>query len=99
MSKISSLINMIISSIIYPFKKSEFKNRNIWLIGGHAGDIYNDNSKFFYEYMLENHKEIDTYWVVNKESKVFEKILENCAVFKDNEIGNKGILKFINTVK
>ena len=39
MSKISSLINMIISSIIYPFKKSEFKNRNIWLIGGHAGDI------------------------------------------------------------
>ena len=46
MSKISSLINMIISSIIYPFKKSEFKNRNIWLIGGHAGDIYDDNSMY-----------------------------------------------------
>ncbi len=30
---------------------------------------------------------------------VFEKILENCAVFKNNDIGNKGILKFINTVK
>ncbi len=31
--------------------------------------------------------------------KVFEKILENCAVFKNNEIGNRGITEFIKTVK
>ncbi len=30
---------------------------------------------------------------------VFEKLLDNCAVFKNNEIGNRGILKFVNSVK
>lgn len=74
MDKIRFLINMIIAFFIYPFNKHKFKDKNIWLIGGHAGDIYNDNSKFFYEYMLKEHKEINTYWVVNKDSKVFDKI-------------------------
>jgi CDP-glycerol glycerophosphotransferase (TagB/SpsB family) len=65
---------MIIAIIIYPFKRKQFKNKNIWLIGGHAGDLYNDNSKVFYEYMLDNHKNVDIYWIVNKNSKVFDKI-------------------------
>ena len=70
MSKINALINMIISYIIYPFKKSEFENRNIWLIGGHAGDIYDDNSKFLYEYILRNHKDVEIYWVINKDMSI-----------------------------
>lgn len=77
MDKIKFLMNMIVALIMYPFKKGKFKNRNIWLIGGHAGDIYNDNSKFFYEYMLENHKDVEIYWVINKDSKVFDKIPGN----------------------
>ncbi|MEG1311642.1 MAG: CDP-glycerol glycerophosphotransferase family protein [Romboutsia sp.] len=75
MNKIKFLINMIIAFFIYPFKKNAFKDKNIWLIGGHAGDIYNDNSKFFYEYMLQNHKEVEIYWIINKDSKVFDKII------------------------
>lgn len=74
MSKVKFLMNMIIAFFMYPFSKKEFKGKNIWLIGGHAGDIYNDNSKFFYEYMLNNHKDIDIYWVANENSKVFNKI-------------------------
>ncbi len=31
--------------------------------------------------------------------QVFAKILDNCAVFKNNEVGNKGILDFVSTVK
>ena len=34
-----------------------------------------------------------------KIGETFAKILDNCAVFKNNETGNKGILKFINSVK
>lgn len=30
---------------------------------------------------------------------IFAKVLENCAVFKNTDIGNNGILKFINSVK
>lgn len=74
MDKVKFLINMVVAFILYPFNKNKFKGKNIWLIGGHAGDIYNDNSKFFYEYMLKNHKDVEIYWVINKESKVFDKI-------------------------
>ncbi|MGX4598599.1 CDP-glycerol glycerophosphotransferase family protein [Faecalimicrobium sp. JNUCC 81] len=74
MDKIKFLINMVVAFVLYPFKKNKFRDKNIWLIGGHAGDIYNDNSKFFYEYMLKNHKDVDIYWVINKESKVLDKI-------------------------
>lgn len=75
MSKIKMLFNMVVAAIIYPFKKSSFKDKNIWLIGGHAGDIYDDNSKFLYEYILRNNKEnIDIYWIINEDSKVKNKI-------------------------
>lgn len=75
MSKIKMLFNMVVAAIIYPFKKSKFKDKNIWLIGGHAGDIYDDNSKFLYEYILKNNKEnIDIYWIINEDSKVKNKI-------------------------
>lgn len=75
MSKIKMLFNMVVAAIIYPFKKSSFKDKNIWLIGGHAGDIYDDNSKFLYEYILENNEEnIDIYWIINEDSKVKNKI-------------------------
>lgn len=74
MDKVRFLINMTIAFFMYPFNKSKFKGRNIWLIGGHAGDIYNDNSKFFYEYMLKEHKDVEIYWIINKDSKVFDRI-------------------------
>jgi len=74
MEKLKCLINMIIAFIIYPFNKGKFKNKNIWIIGGHSGEIYNDNSKFFYEYILKEHKEIDIYWVVESASSVIKKI-------------------------
>lgn len=74
MDKIKKLFNMLLALIQYPLKKSSFKNKKIWLIGGHSGDIYDDNSKFLYEYILENHKEVDIYWVINQDSKVKDKI-------------------------
>jgi UDPglucose--hexose-1-phosphate uridylyltransferase len=37
--------------------------------------------------------------VKNDIGQVFGKILENCAVFKNTEVGNKGILDFVSTVK
>lgn len=77
MDKIKFFINMTIAFIIYPFSKHKFKDKNIWLLGGHAGDIYNDNAKFLYEYILKEHKEVDVFWVVNKDSKVFDKIPGN----------------------
>lgn len=93
--KIKMLFNMIIALIIYPFKKNSFKNKRIWLIGGHSGDIYDDNSKFLYEYILNNHKEISIYWVIGENSKVKDKIpgrkiikgsIENYLYYYNSEV-------------
>ena len=45
------LINMILAYIIYPFRKHSFKGRNIWIVGGNAGDLYVDNGRAIYEYL------------------------------------------------
>ena len=42
---------MILAYIIYPFKKHSFKGRNIWIVGGNAGDLYVDNGRAIYEYL------------------------------------------------
>lgn len=73
MDKIKCLINMIIAFIIYPFTKGKFKNRKIWLVGGNAGELFVDNGRAIYEY-LRSKKDIEEYWVVNKNSPVFDKI-------------------------
>ena len=43
------VFNMIIAFFIYPFLKIKFKNRNIWLVGGNAGELYVDNGKAMFE--------------------------------------------------
>ena len=73
MDKLKCLINMIIAFIIYPFTKGKFKNRKIWLVGGNAGELFVDNGRAIYEY-LRSKKDIEEYWVVNKNSPVFDKI-------------------------
>ena len=73
MDKIRCLINMITAFIIYPFTKGKFKNRKIWLVGGNAGELFVDNGRAIYEY-LRSKKDIEEYWVVNKNSPVFDKI-------------------------
>lgn len=75
MDKVKFLINMFLVFFIYLFNKYKFNGRDIWFIGGYLGDIYNDNLKFFYEYMLKEYNDVEIYWVVNKDSKVFDKIL------------------------
>ncbi|MDR1773788.1 MAG: CDP-glycerol glycerophosphotransferase family protein [Clostridioides sp.] len=74
MDKIKSLLNMMFATIIYPFTKYKFKEKNIWLIGGHSGEIYNDNAKELYEYILSNHKEIEIYWVAKLDNPFFNVI-------------------------
>ncbi len=73
MDKIKCLINMIAASIIYPFKRKEFKDRKIWLVGGNAGELFVDNGRAIYEY-LRAKKEIEEYWVINKDSPALGKV-------------------------
>ena len=52
---------MIIAYLIYPFNKGKFKNRNIWLVGGNAGELFVDNGRAMYEYLRSKQQE-EIYW-------------------------------------
>lgn len=41
------------------------KQKNLWVVTSFRGRGYMDNSKYFYEYIQENHPEIDVYWLTN----------------------------------
>ncbi len=71
MQKLIYVINAYIALIIYIFSKEK---KDIWLIGGHNGMLYTDNSKVFYEYILYEHKEIYIYWVVDKNASIHKQI-------------------------
>lgn len=67
MKNIQILINAYMAYIAHiitlPFLK-----KKIWIIGGMGGKLYADNSKTFYEYLLNKHSEIAVFWVANKNS-------------------------------
>jgi len=50
------------------------KKDNIWLIGGHSGQLYTDNAKVFHQYILNTYPKIDIYWIVSKNAPVYSQI-------------------------
>ena len=66
---LSRLLSFTISlvSLIIPV------NKKVYIFGSWFGKKYSDNSKYLYEYILENHPEIKAYWFT-REKKVFEQL-------------------------
>ena len=54
----------LINAISFYFQRFSNNNRdkNIWAFGAWEGNKYSDNSKYFYEYVKRNHKEIRCIW-------------------------------------
>ncbi len=57
------LIIKIISRIFKFISSCVPKNKNLWVFGAWRGELYSDNTKYLYEYMNENHKEVNTVWI------------------------------------
>lgn len=68
LTKITYIIKGIMACIIYLIIPKKQRKKNYWLIGGHLGQIYDDNSKAFFEFLIENKKNQEVFWVLNKGS-------------------------------
>jgi len=53
-------INAHLAFFIYLIKRNK---SNLWLLGGLRGEIYSDNAKVFYEYLIDEHPNIKPVWV------------------------------------
>ena len=50
------------------------RNNNLWIFGSWGGDTFSDNTKYLFLHIVENHKNIECFWVT-RNKKVFEDLL------------------------
>jgi len=75
MNKLFKLPFYIIGTFIYFLTYFIKKDENLWLFGAWFGEKYSDNSKYLFEYMLENHQEKKVYWIT-KNKKLYKKLIK-----------------------
>ena len=83
----------IISVVTYGLSKFIPKKKKRWVFGAWFGNAVSDNTKAFYDYVKDNHPEIERVWVSSDPSKV---TLPGCIVVKRNSLSS---LKYILTAK
>ena len=61
--KIISVFKWSLGSIVYLISFLIPKKRNLWVFGSWFGQKYADNSKYLFEYINNNHTDIETVWL------------------------------------
>lgn len=72
--RLKNVIDIVCSSSIFLTSKILNNQTNLWLFSAQGGHNYSDNSKYFFEWMLANHKEEECYWVT-KDKDIYEQLL------------------------
>lgn len=63
--KIKYIPNIMLAIILNFILKYVYKKKNIVLVGGHAGEKYQDNSAAIHQYLLEEKKNITLCWMTH----------------------------------
>ncbi|MGX9367328.1 CDP-glycerol glycerophosphotransferase family protein [Desulfoplanes sp. PS50] len=73
--RLNKIIDIIFSFFVFIISLIT-KNSNVWLFGSQGGYSYSDNSKYFFEWILNNYKDQVCYWVT-KDKKIYNTLLDN----------------------
>lgn len=63
LSRPKGIIKNLASFFLYWINTGKKKEQDLWVFSGFNKKSYMDNSKYFYEYVLEHHPEIRAYWL------------------------------------
>ena len=66
-----------------------FRNKKLWILGAFEGKKYDDNSKYMFEYMTENHQNFRCIWLTNSKSTYHALLDKGKEVFYNNSIKGK----------
>lgn len=67
-----SLLPMhIIGTFCYTLSYFYPKNKDLWIYGAWFGKKFNDNSMYFYKYMINTHTEVKSVWIT-KDKKIYD---------------------------
>lgn len=68
-------VKKVFSFILYWVNTLVPKQKNLWVVTSFRGKKYLDNTKYFYEYIVENHPEIEVYFLV-ADKKVYQQLAD-----------------------
>lgn len=71
------------------FQNVFFSSKNIWVLGSWSGRYYNDNSKYLYNYILENKPDTRAIWITDVDRIKNQLTAEGKECYKFNSL--KGI--------
>ncbi|MFA8342122.1 MAG: CDP-glycerol glycerophosphotransferase family protein [Rhodothermaceae bacterium] len=71
--KLTNLITINVCRLLGLFVK---KDKNLWVFGSRDGEYFADNSKYFYLYIFENHKEINPVWITGNK-KIYDELTKD----------------------
>lgn len=104
MNKIQSLYKWVVAAFNYHMNKNYNRDDSIWLFGAWGGVKYSDNSKYLYEYVLENHPNIRAIWIT-KDKDIYQRLKEDSKEVylantpaSDNIIKQAGVAFFTNSL-
>ena len=83
MAKLIKLLHLVNQTPIYLASFLVKRDANIWVFGSWKGQLYNDNSKYLFEYVLNEKKDIKAFWIV-----------KNKRLFKELKFNNKPVLYY-----
>src|SRR5690554_1665010 len=63
----------VLASPIYYFSWFFSKKENLWVFGEWHGFGYSDNSKYLFEYVLENEPSVDPVWIT-KDNAIYKEL-------------------------
>ena len=79
-------ISWIFALPLYFFSSLLPRRKNLWVFGAWHGDRFGDNSKYFFEYVTENHKEIDAVWMCRSNELLSELTKKGIPAVKINSV-------------
>lgn len=78
--RFKNIIDIAYSSGIFVASKLLSNKNNVWLFGSQGGHSYSDNAKYFFEWMLDNHKDEECYWVTKDKDTYTQLLSQNKPV-------------------
>lgn len=70
--------NALLGNILRSFSlrlNAKYRDKSIWIFGALEGERYDDNSKYLYEYVVDNYPEIHPYWITRNKA-LFKRLAE-----------------------
>ena len=81
----------LINVFLFHFLKlNPFRKKDLWIFGAWEGQKYDDNTRYLFEYIHENHKEITPVWFTKRED-IYKNLKEKG--FRTEMIGTKSAVK------